>query len=396
MLPIVLIIFIGRFYDDRLQLMGVELSIPITIIYMFSIAIAVRFTTCRNPLNNGYTILLLCFASVLALSYVITPYVSYQSNNYAFDKLIEFITITLSISLLFAYTINSAQYLYFIRVLLFICLMFIAMGCIKIMGNAKYDDLNRLSVMGGGPIVFARWVLTGALITIVLFKKKWGLKLAVVGVCFYLSLLAGSKGPILGFIIALLFYGFILVKNNISVQKITMLLAAGLFFIGGVFVAIQLNIIPSRLAALTNVDELIASSSFLSRFDRVTNTAVLITNNPMGVGLGNWAQEFNWYTNTYLDLDDYPHNIFIEIIVETGLLGLLLFMSIIVYPLYKYFKYSTKFKDNNNYVLLPILIVFSLVNASFSGDLSDARLLFILSTILFTLTTFHTSNNELN
>ncbi|NPV14195.1 O-antigen ligase family protein [candidate division WOR-3 bacterium] len=91
-----------------------------------------------------------------------------------------------------------------------------------------------------------------------------------------------------------------------------------------------------------------------------------------GVGIGGFDQEFNLYES---ERGDYPHNLFLEVAAELGLLGLLLITLLLFIPIRHLI---TGLAHGNRPITLLIfaLTVYFLVNALFSGDLNDNRLLF--------------------
>jgi O-antigen ligase len=86
-------------------------------------------------------------------------------------------------------------------------------------------------------------------------------------------------------------------------------------------------------------------------------------NKLLGIGLGSF--EFN---SLLIGKIIYPHNVFIELLAETGIIGFSLFM-IILLKIIRMLKhvYKTSSKEIG-YILVAFLIT-SLINASLSGNL---------------------------
>ena len=86
----------------------------------------------------------------------------------------------------------------------------------------------------------------------------------------------------------------------------------------------------------------------------------------------------------------YPHNLFLEVTVESGLLGLLLLMIIVSVVMWQG---SSKTLRNNPYAYLSYIAFVSLLVATqFSGDIYDSRSIFLLG--LMTLSHHITSDNR--
>ncbi|HOI72952.1 MAG TPA: O-antigen ligase family protein [Syntrophales bacterium] len=96
----------------------------------------------------------------------------------------------------------------------------------------------------------------------------------------------------------------------------------------------------------------------------------------LGHGLGSWPLLVG-----FGDIKEYPHNVILELLVELGLVGFLLFLAIPLRALYQ-----NRFLKATQCVptLLIILMIFVdlFVNALCSGDLSDNRLLFAAAGML--------------
>lgn len=109
------------------------------------------------------------------------------------------------------------------------------------------------------------------------------------------------------------------------------------------------------------------NSSVGDRFYRYGLSLDLFGERPlMGYGIGSWPIHA-----ASLDGRDYPHNIFLEIMVENGLVGLVLFIFLLVIPIY----FFVKFRSIEG-LLWIALALFAFVAAQASGDVPDNRRLF--------------------
>ena len=62
----------------------------------------------------------------------------------------------------------------------------------------------------------------------------------------------------------------------------------------------------------------------------------LIIDKPYGVGCGNWQVQVNKNESKYLMAHPYPHNLFLELITEYGVLAGLLFYYLFVAKFFIY------------------------------------------------------------
>ena len=72
----------------------------------------------------------------------------------------------------------------------------------------------------------------------------------------------------------------------------------------------------------------------------------------------------------------YPHNLFLEIASEFGVITLFLFLLYLFHSVYLSFKINLTSKLITGNMLF-YTFAFLLLNSMISGDLSDARLLFV-------------------
>jgi len=89
-----------------------------------------------------------------------------------------------------------------------------------------------------------------------------------------------------------------------------------------------------------------------------------------GYGIGSWP-----IIDGGIDMRGYPHNIVLEILVELGLVGLLIFFILILYALLLLAPVKS-IGDEPIKIFLLMLMVYMLLNSMVSGDIPDNRLLF--------------------
>ena len=120
------------------------------------------------------------------------------------------------------------------------------------------------------------------------------------------------------------------------------------------------------------------SSGSYSRVDRVKRSVKLIITTPFGAGFGNWAQESNKFSDHQHEDKEYAHNIFLELINESGIVVLLLFIILLITILDSSL-FLLFFQENYYFVRLTFLLFLCLfINSLVSGDIVDNRLMFIM------------------
>lgn len=105
-----------------------------------------------------------------------------------------------------------------------------------------------------------------------------------------------------------------------------------------------------------------------------------------GHGIGSWPILIG-----LPDVYSYPHNLLLEIMVELGLMGLILFGFILFWAL-KGFIQSKYSKSISSSMVILMMFINAFIGAMFSGDINDNRIVFALLGLM----AFDESNNEVN
>lgn len=116
-------------------------------------------------------------------------------------------------------------------------------------------------------------------------------------------------------------------------------------------------------------------NSFATRIEYWNSALELWRLNPiLGAGSGGFAVYI-----TGNDIHLWPHNIFLEILAEFGIIGALLFLSFLLYPIvYLNFK-----RDYSRSILLMSLLVYVVFIASLTGDIESNRILYFIAGVFF-------------
>ena len=249
------------------------------------------------------------------------------------------------------------------------------------------DQLNSLPdrylVYSSGPNVWPRWILFALILILwkLLFNEighKYG---AVLMLLFpsllWLLALSGSRAVYFAFTVSFIVI-LIIAKRFGYTRPVTIYKNRFNFFIG-IILAFSLEVAQSfpatnmlvfRVFDLTVVDK---SSSGRGEF-LSSGLEIFSENKIIGVGEGSYSK---------ISGMDYPHNIFIEILAEGGIIaGVLLalaFWSQI--RLYLHSRHSSKGNFTLNTIVFTIIVAILLLQ-QFSGSIVDARFLFLLAPLL--------------
>lgn len=267
----------------------------------------------------------------------------------------------------FLYSIRLYGAEFFAKNIIYMLFALLVVAIVFKLKNGLFD--REVLFFMSGPIVFARLMGIGAMLALVVPRLSYRVPLIII---FSIAVIwTASKGPILALIISYLV--FFLLKMNLKQQIWSMASVAVFTF----FLISNLDILPILglgrvLDGLLFVSEGggsgMTSSSISLRQTAMFDTIELIAKNPaFGVGVGSWA----------LHLPDtgllYPHNFFLEVLSEGGLIfGLLFCVPFLLFL-----------------VRMPSLFYFSslflFLAQQMSGDILDSRYWIIFSILSYSI-----------
>ena len=224
---------------------------------------------------------------------------------------------------------------------------------------------TRLAALGGGPNVFGRnmALLTLASLRLVFDDRRWVRTPAtiVAPVAALLVLLSGSRGAMLALFVGVVVY-VVLRRGERRVRRsIAFVAIVGVGALATEFGRIALLVFQERFILL-----LLVEGYFTHRDTLLVDGLSAGLRNPVGgLGLAGFAQLGS--------KGQYPHNVFVEAFAEGGLVGLVLLCI-------PFFWYASRWKSGmglGDTVTVAGLVVL-MVSSSISGDLFDARGVFLL------------------
>ena len=113
----------------------------------------------------------------------------------------------------------------------------------------------------------------------------------------------------------------------------------------------------------------VIDASIYARFEHIVLALKNINEYTFIFGAG--TGDYGWlYSGN--DIRAYPHNVFIEVFYENGLLGLSLILYIILRRLRSHYRNSSIFQT-----YLVACLIYYIVNAQFSGDLIANKYIFV-------------------
>ncbi len=375
------VIAIGRIYDERLSLFGINISVVISFVFLFTSVLyisSIKKLKISKPKFNLFLfyLFLLLITPILWMTFGIVEFGLYKFLNFIL------ITIPISIIILEKLSYHEIKNLFFILIGLVLLLCFFAIT--GLFETPRPD--GRISILGGGPITFARWMGYGVIALIFLpIKKKYLLRLFFISLFFVYCLISGSRGPITILILIGAFYFFLNFRK---------LFLRSIMFFSIIILGLLFTDVPKKISELGRTDRVFlnvskrggSSESTQTRFELADRSYNLTNKYPFGIGAGNWQIKANKLDPTHLMAHEYPHNLIFEIFNEYGVIaGLIFILYILQITILGFAKMINNKKNRTSlYPFLFYLWVFLLLNAMLSGSLDDGRFLFIISCCFIT------------
>ncbi|MEM7337894.1 MAG: O-antigen ligase family protein [Actinomycetota bacterium] len=242
-------------------------------------------------------------------------------------------------------------------------------------GTGSADATGRLTGATGGSIFFgqaAGLVILGVLV-VALVGEKWtrnrvAFAAVIVGLELWILFSIASRGPIqslvVGSIVAL-FLGLRMVRGR-KVGRRTMLMFVGVVGL------VTIGWINAPQPAKDRILLYGSGGSADIRLQFWQVTWGLVDGSPFGHGWGSWSRLY--LTGEVPPLYTYPHNLFLELWYEVGLVGLLAFVMmgvLVARNLFRHIRTSPVVA-----VFGLSLIAYLMMGAMFSGDINNRRMFF--------------------
>lgn len=298
-----------------------------------------------------------------------------DSPGYGTDKFLRFITITaLAAFGPFFLMTNLDKFKRFFFVLVFVSTLLVFY--LILFSPGSYLP----SIFGITPIAWGRKAGISALIIVYffLFQYKSNVKKFLWFGILLINLIGlwwtGARGPVATLflsviIVTSLSIGFKIKKVNLKIALAALLLT----LICAVLIFSYSDYFSTTLSRFTRFQEGMEAAS-PNRLTFIKNGILAIESNPLfGLGVGGFK--------SYISADSiraYPHNIILELGSELGIIGIVLFISLIGFCL----EYQLKIKASSKGTLYSLtltmigLTTYTFFNALLSGDINDNRLLF--------------------
>ncbi len=314
---------------------------------LVAIVIFLQWARLARPLKLPHFV----FSLFSVCAIVLATYLS--TSSIAAEKPTNFIIVALMFGLGLSVLYFDQQVIQSLHITFFIlgCLMLLSL----VIAPAHYQS-ERISLGSNNPIWVARNVGLAALGIFMFWlrsNKASTIPLLIVIACLGAIVMTGSRGPLIA-ATAAMSVGVLLSKSSNKWFKITLLSITAILAL--LFILQSSSLGNTRGLNILNPQD----ASAESRFAMYRFTASEILTTPWGIGIGN----FEFYPHVY------PHNIFLEFLIEWGwIAGSLAILSILIGSI-------AIFRLPPTWHFLRLVLVYELINASLSGDVTSPRFLY--------------------
>ena len=366
---------IGRVYDERLVIANINLVVLVSIIYFVSV-IFVLFSVKKTILSKSKVLFYLFYLLMLLTAPIL--WVVFDITEYGLEKFANFWLIVVPISLVVIEKYDRKDVINTFYILLGVSCFLALLSAVGLSVSERTD--GRMAALGGGPIVFARWMGFGIISLLFLpVKIKNRYKYSLILIFFILALASGSRGPMLALFLTGLVYVFL------NFNRVIVKISLGVCLLVSVLLFSGLGKEMSKIGGLDRVFMNVAkkggsSQSTSTRTNLAIGSFILLQHYPLGVGAGNWQAVSNEIRPTHLMPLEYPHNLLLEVACEYGVQALLLLLLLLIFVFHLSFRKMMQYRRDKTslYPLLFYLFIFLFLNSLISGMLNDSRLLFIV------------------
>jgi O-antigen ligase len=307
--------------------------------------------------NNTYLIII----SILFYVYLIISSFSTSYMSYGVQK--AYLGLLLPITLFAIFPINKWTEKEALKFLVLAILIIDIVAIVLKIRSGFFDRTVSFGLLGSIPF---GWVNGMAFIGIVLQKEK-KIKELIFSLFFFIMIIwTGSKGPLIGSVVICVLFLSRFIGKSLGLKIAISLLICLVTFL---MMKYSDNIRSIRMIIdfFDSPEEYVegtGSGSLGSRIDFLTVSLNLFLQNPIiGVGFGGWQ--------TFSIFHTYPHNILFEILSETGIVGFLFFVLIII---------KLQFKN-----IFAYICIYSIITLLFSGDFSYFRYAFFPFLVSFNI-----------
>lgn len=303
------------------------------------------------------------YVSHFMLLWTLMFMLTWLNGNISINHFFQYISVSLfTYGILLYVKKKDYKYIFFFQILWGTSLAYVE----ATIGIVKNTSLGQHYLTSGVAIASTIVIVMGILFSkeINIFMKTIMVPILVVLISGIMSL-SGRAPILLSVIVPVTIMGLMVIFEKNKKKKFIML-SAILFFLIISFTVLVNNLPQNTINRLVRVFTEFENEP---RYNNYTNSLRLIRENPLGIGL-------RGYVNYGLN---YPHNIFLEVILSGGIFALIPFV-LLLKTIGESIVYTVKRKGNG--VMYVSLCMYLFMTWNFSFDLSSSYMLFTSMTLL--------------
>jgi len=284
---------------------------------------------------------------------------------------------------------DSARMLKYFKILsaLILCAMLVNLFIIAASGGLV-TYLVRASLLGANPIAVSRSLaVIAAMMTVIGIRQSGWRRLASMFLLMLILLAivsTGSRGPLFSFFAGIMVFT-LMFESAVYRSRLFMVGGGSILIVAALLLALPESL-TTRFLQITQGDIIVTAggvervSTIATRLNfwemSLKQWAESIFSFFFGIGAGGFSSLFVWR-----DFRWYPHNIFVEVLVEQGLVGLILLGLMIVIAVQLLLKARNEdiISEHSSVWIASMIVIF--FTAQFSGDLNDNRILLMFLAI---------------
>lgn len=347
------------------------INIYVTLLALSSLFYLVKNLKLFNKLVKDRTSLIL----IILCGYIITKDFFLGSLNIDFLSFLRFVIIFLSISIFLIKKDRffSLKYypLIFLNLILFFDTFFQYIFGFNLVGFDKYQSDRLTSFFNDEPIIgsFLMKISLPIIFYLIHNKFKNSYTFSFILISIFCVMISGERMPFLQLCFGILL--IFLIKFGLNFKKITSFIA---IFLLGSFVLLNLPNVKERYIStfqgflslyqdIKSENQIVHQISKNGVYDYYLNFQSGIQLWKKNYFFGNGYRYYNSNCNTALSdefnvgCSTHPHNIYIEILSDHGVLGLALFLLFIIFCSYDYFKNLRDSSSVGFYITLLVISV---------------------------------------
>lgn len=354
----------------KVQSLNAAVPLDLTAISVIATATAIALTLATNRLRTNSDWLSIGFAFALFIPGAIIS--SQGSNPYADTKVLALFTTSLLVAVAPTIVLTSSRMIDLLMRYLAVTSLAISLW-LMLDGRTLAVNAARTQIEDANPIALGRMACIGLVIFAIQATRshtsaRLGSGLAA-GTCLVAAVLTGSRGPLFAAIVAILVTALLVTRSSRARTSIVA---------GGLCAAASITAIAIAIAPRDSIDRFLTGTGGASDVARIELANISLsawTENPGGIG---WGQ-FSHYVQSAATFDgqgfvQYPHNLFIEALLEGGPLALASILALLFYSV----KRVSSVRHSAVGATVFALLILSVGSAMTSSDIIGNRFLWLM------------------